>query len=435
MALVTGESAQTVDFEELFRNPTLDKLTNLSWTQFESFIQYVFTCAGYFVEKVSHKHQQHYVDLLLRKTSPRGAVVARVEVRKYNTALIIRGAVLKFLGALQLEGPARGFLVTTSDFTRPAYVAAQASHGKASLINGERLLRYIAYIGGSRENGQFAGGKTSPAEPTSPICILKADELFGQLQLHAHPRILTLANNKGGVAKTTTTLNVGFALASPGFQSQKVLLIDMDGQANLTSSLPAPGVNEDDPVRHDTTTIADYFCGQSSLAQLVRPTRFSNLFIVPGTPLLHHLDSGGYARPDAELQFATDLRTLTVPHPNKSLQPFDWIIIDTPPAQGYFTRSALAAADYIVIPAFAESYAIDGIGTVRKSIQTMRALVGTATSWPKSVLGCVITRWKKEKWQTFPLRILRRNCRMTAFECFAPAYRQMNVLSRHTYKP
>ena len=69
MTLSTSASAQTVDFEELFRNPTLDKLTNLSWTQFESFIQYVFTCAGYFVEKVSHKHQQHYVDLLLRKTS------------------------------------------------------------------------------------------------------------------------------------------------------------------------------------------------------------------------------------------------------------------------------------------------------------------------------------------------------------------------------
>ena len=127
---------------------------------------------------------------------------------------------------------------------------------------------------------------------------------------------------------------------------------------------------------------------------MVRRTRFDNLYIVPGTPLLHRLDSGGYARPDAELKFVKDVRLLTVPDGNGASEPFDWIIIDTPPAQGYFTRSALAAADHIVIPAFAERYAIDGIGAVRQSIQTMRALVGTASSWSTSVLGCVITRWK-----------------------------------------
>lgn len=382
------------DFEAIFENPSREKLMALTWPQFEDFVQHVFVCAGYFVEKVAHRHQKYYVDLHLRRTGPRGAVVARVEVRRYTTALIIQGAVMKFLGALHLEGPGKGFIVTTSDFTGPAYRAANLSHGKVTLINGERLLRYITYIGGSRETGQFAGARIGPPEPTTPLCITKADTYSEHLKkTDTSSRVLTLSNNKGGVAKTTTALNVGFALADPQQHNKRVLLIDMDSQANLTKSLPAPSDNDEERP-DETATIADYFAGRQDLREIIRPTRFSNLYLVPGYPFLQRLDSGGYARPDAELKFAEDVHALTMEGTDGQRLSFDWIVIDTPPAQGHFTRSALVAADFIIIPAFAEQYAADGIRTHRKTIRTMRALIGRMDEWSRPVLGCVITRWK-----------------------------------------
>ncbi len=108
-------------FEEIFKSPSLDQILSMNWPDFEGFVQHVFECAGYYVENVASQHDKHYVDLLLRQGHATGKVLAAIEVRRYSTAHIIRGAVLKFAGALHIEDGIPGFLITTSEFTGPAY--------------------------------------------------------------------------------------------------------------------------------------------------------------------------------------------------------------------------------------------------------------------------------------------------------------------------
>ena len=390
-------------FEHLFAEPTLAEMQELSWSDFELFIAHVFTAAGYLVEHIARHTFPHGpgfdLNLYASKTgSLTGKPLARVEVRHYApTNLLDTSAVMEFIGKIIVAGGIPGFLVTTSDFTGPAYQAA-AAHPKTFLLNGERLLRYITYVGGSRLDGEFAGIRVAPQEPITPSAILASDSLAPRDPEHlTGAKILAVANNKGGVAKTTTALNLGFALAEQ--HEQRVLLIDIDAQASLTMSLPAPSpgptlIEAAAPPREDN--IANYFRGQALLPKLARPTQFKHLWLIPSSSELVRLDSGGVARPGAELAFIRDVRQLAeMKTDGKSA--FDWIILDTPPAQSYFTRLALAAADRVLVPANAETYASQGLNRVFDTIRTMHVLTGNLATWKSQVLGCLITRWKPSK--------------------------------------
>lgn len=315
-----------------------------------------------------------------------------------------------FVGALMIGHAVPGYLITTSDFHVNAHLAADEVNANkvtpdlVSLINGAYFERYIAYVGGSRLAGEYAGTPIAPLEPIRPNIIAEGDQLADSHPLgpdRAH--ILVLANNKGGVAKTTTALNLAFDLSREHTQGQgrakvitpgsRVLLIDMDGQASLTASLPAPGP-EEDSVPEDNNHLARYFRGQAALAHLIRPTRFPNILVIPAHSDLHLLDTGGGARPSAELRFVHDLLTLAHSTDSAGNKRLDWIILDTPPAQSFFTRLALAAADHVVIPAQAETYAMRGINRLSATLKTMHALTGALESWKQTILGCVVTRWR-----------------------------------------
>jgi cellulose biosynthesis protein BcsQ len=289
------------------------------------------------------------------------------------------------------------------------------------LIDGKHLLRYIAYIGGSRLSGQYAGIDTAPANPTSPTWLFKADDVASKtMRPPRQTRILTVANIKGGVAKTTTALNMGFALAD--LQKQRVLLIDMDGQASLTSSLPRPvpeGAPKNTPPPPDEGFLTDYFRGKSSLNSLIRDTRFSQLSLIPAQDDLYRLQFAGADRARAELQFVEDVRSLT---PDASQQgaetAFDWIILDTPATDTFYGRAALAAADYVIIPAFAEQYAMQGIAAVLTTAKSMSALMGDTDRWKERILGCLVTRWKPGPNQNsadFTLTVGLKNDGLTLF--------------------
>ncbi len=209
--------------------------------------------------------------------------------------------------------------------------------------------------------------------------------------------MLAVANNKGGVAKTTSVLNLGMALAQRG---ERVLLVDMDGQASLSSALPLPDArpkppkNAPVPVREQF--ISQYFTGQiQRLSDLVQPTRFTNVFVMPASDELHRLDTGGGARTAAELAFVQDIHSadLTPAVAGGGLVPFDWILLDTPPAQSFFTRLALAAAHYVLIPIHIEAFGTYGINRVLATADTMRALTGQGVH----VVGCLPTRWKETR--------------------------------------
>jgi chromosome partitioning protein len=387
-------------FEELYAHPTLPGMHALSPTVFEHFIAHVFTCAGYTVQHVANRQfpDGPGVDLNLYDGPIKGKPAVRVEVRRYapNHWLFYHD-VADFVGVLQIAGGIPGYLVTTSSFNDNAHTAAAAVGDKVRLIDGQRLLRYITYIGGSRLSGKYAATLTAPVKPTSLAWLWKGDEVAVKT---AHPprttRILAITNPKGGVAKTTTALNIGFALAD--LHKQRVLVVDMDGQASLSHSLPRPvpdGAPKGAAAPPDTLFLSDYFRGKTPLRSLIRATRFPNLSVVPGQEDLYLLQFAGADRARAELQFVEDVRAVTsLAEPGNAGQPYDWIILDTPATDTFYLRAALAAADYVIIPAFAETYALKGIEAVMKVAATLGALLGDVDTWKSRVLGCLVTRWK-----------------------------------------
>jgi len=366
----------------------------LSWQEFQGFVGYVFSCAGYAVHDVSDQRFPNGtgVDLDLYADNIGGKLLARVEVRQFSPPNNI-GAddARRFWGTLDIAGGIPGYLVTTSDFGAPAraVAAAAAVRGRLRLLNGQQLLRYIAYIRGSRVK---EAGMRSPSTsaPTPPDCLFQADAVARRQTTETV--VLTVGNNRGGVAKTTTALNLALALNERGW---RVLLVDMDPQSSLTRGLPSP-----EEVPPSDSSLVDFFMRSVPLSQLVRSTRFKHLSLLPSHPDLKMLDTGGGARPDAELAFIAALHDPAVVSP--SGEKFDWIILDTPPAQSFYTRTALAAAHFVLIPSAFDVWALLGINGVLETTRAMQGLMGTGVE----PVGCLLTRYrasavKENDWKQF----------------------------------
>ena len=158
-------------------------------------------------------------------------------------------------------------------------------------------------------------------------------------------KIIAIANQKGGVGKTTTAVNLSAALAEVG---SRVLLIDLDPQGNATSSLGLQGLVGE--------SVYDPLLGSVSVAAKVFPTRLERLFIVPSD-----LDLAG-----AEMEIARMDDHLT--RLSKALVPlrtdnaFDFVLLDCPPSLGILMTNALAAADELLTPIQCEFFALEGLG-------------------------------------------------------------------------
>ena len=381
-------------FESMFKIPSLEDMHSLDPTDFERFVAYVFTCAGYTVEHVAREHLPFGpgVDLNLYASPGAKKPIARVEVKRYAPAnKVSLDEVKGFNGAIHHGEHLPGYFVTTSDFHPNARAFAQETHGMLRLLNGGQLVRYITYVRGSRIMDSAGLRRTTTLTPPDWLCN-------GMGDVQCDPKrttVLTVANGKGGVGKTTSVINFGIALAKQG---QRVLLVDLDGQASLSAALPLPNPNlkapKSAPIPTRERFISDYFSGHTpQLSELVQPTRFDNVWLLPANDELHRMDTGGSARIDAELAFVRAIHDakLSPDDPTGEAKPFDWIIIDTPPAQSYYTRLALAAAHYVVVPIHVETFGQLGINRVLSNASTMKALVGNGVR----VVGCLITCWRK----------------------------------------
>lgn len=371
----TVDARAITQLEQLFLHPSKDGMLALEWSAFEDFVQYVFQCAGYHVTKVSPYHQKHHVDLELRH-KPEGKIIAQIEVRRYSTANIIKARVLQFLGALDAKKVPQGYLITTSDFTQPAYTVAESSGGKVRLMNSEKLLRFIRYVGGSRVTGEDIDASTLHQPIISPNLLFAAESI--PRLAPEQTTVLAIANNKGGVAKTTTALNLAFAFGEK--RQHNVLLVDMDGQASLTAAL-----TEEGPL----SSLLDHFMHQTSLSHLIQKTRFDHLWLIPANERLFRLNLSGEQWQSLELNFARAVHDGSLVTPDS--KPFDWIILDTPPAQSHLTRVALAAAHYVLFPATPETQAVNGLNIAFGTAKAMRALMNDGVR----VLGGVVTRNKR----------------------------------------
>jgi chromosome partitioning protein len=194
------------------------------------------------------------------------------------------------------------------------------------------------------------------------------DETDPQMTL---PRILAVANQKGGVGKTTTAVNLGAALAELGY---RVLVIDLDPQGNATTGL---GISH----RNVEGSVYDVIMNDAAVEDCVEPTSVRNLFVVPAT-----IDLAG-AEIELVPAFSRELKL------RRALQDvrndYDFTLIDCPPSLGLLTVNGLAAADDVVVPIQCEYYALEGLGQLLRNVSLVRSNLNPTLD----VRGIVLTMY------------------------------------------
>ena len=176
----------------------------------------------------------------------------------------------------------------------------------------------------------------------------------------APPRILAVANQKGGVGKTTTAINLGTALAAIG---ERVLIVDLDPQGNASTGL---GIDR----KSRASSTYDALVGERTLAQIIAPTAVPRLFIVPSTMDLLgvELEISGHADRSYKLKNALNLYFAR----NNAGEPITYVLLDCPPSLNLLTVNALAAADAVLVPLQCEFFALEGLSQLLKTVDQVR---------------------------------------------------------------
>jgi len=167
-------------------------------------------------------------------------------------------------------------------------------------------------------------------------------------------KIITLVNQKGGVGKSTTSMNLGAYLAAMG---KTALLVDMDPQANATTGL---GFRPKDI----KATVYDSLSGKLSLRDIIVKTGISNYFLAPASQELAGATVELVETSEREYKFQNALREIK--------DQYDYILIDCPPSLGLLTINSLIAAEEILIPIQCEYYALEGLGQLLESVELVR---------------------------------------------------------------
>jgi len=184
-------------------------------------------------------------------------------------------------------------------------------------------------------------------------------------------KIIAVTNQKGGVGKTTTAINVAAGLAS---KNCNVLLIDLDPQGNATSGLGVPKLE-------NQITTYDILCKDAPIDQAIQQTHVAQLYVIAANNDLAAAELDLAQMPQREFRLQQLLLNNT----------FDYIIIDCPPSLGMLTINALTAASHVLIPVQAEYYALEGLSQLLSTVQAVRA----STNPGIDLLGIAVTMFDK----------------------------------------
>jgi chromosome partitioning protein len=173
-------------------------------------------------------------------------------------------------------------------------------------------------------------------------------------------RIIAVANQKGGVGKSTTAVSLGASLAELG---HRVLVVDLDPQGNASTGLG---------IRHEQreVTVYDVLADEAPIEQAIVPTPIDNLFAIPST-----IDLAG-AEIELVSQFSRELRLKKAIEPLKH-DAYDYVFLDCPPSLGLLTVNALAAAEELIVPIQCEYYALEGLGQLLRNVRLVQQNVNT----------------------------------------------------------
>lgn len=190
------------------------------------------------------------------------------------------------------------------------------------------------------------------------------------------PRILALANQKGGVGKTTTAINLGTALAAIG---ETVLVVDLDPQGNASTGL---GIERS---RRRLSTY-DVLCGEATLRETVQETGVPSLYVAPSTLDLSGLELEIANERDRAFRLRNALKALAA---DESGPRFSYVLIDCPPSLSLITVNAMAAAHAILVPLQCEFFALEGLSQLLKTVEQVRGALN-----PELIIhGIVLTMY------------------------------------------
>ena len=189
-------------------------------------------------------------------------------------------------------------------------------------------------------------------------------------------RILALANQKGGVGKTTTAINLGTALAAIG---ETVLVLDLDPQGNASTGL---GI---DRRKRDVSTY-HVMAGEARLAEAVVPTAVPRLLLAPSTMDLLGLELELASAPDRAQRLRGVLKDLRAPGATEDVT---YVLIDCPPSLNLLTINALAAADAVLVPLQCEFFALEGLSQLLRTVEQVRSALNPRLE----IQGVVLTMY------------------------------------------
>ena len=198
-------------------------------------------------------------------------------------------------------------------------------------------------------------------DQTSSVVPFAAPECTPQAQLGRLPRFLAVANQKGGVGKTTTAINLGTALAAIG---EEVLIIDLDPQGNASTGL---GIDR----RSRRFSTYDVLIGEATLRDAIVATAVPRLHLAPSTLDLSGLELEIGQERDRAFRLRNALAPLSTIAAGETQ--FTYVLVDCPPSLNLLTVNAMAAANAILVPLQCEFFALEGLSQLLKTVESVRA--------------------------------------------------------------